>query len=271
MPAETQNYQIKVRCVLAHNLESEIGLLSSYVGRFQYVAMDTEFPGVIFRPLKHHQILTPSERYSILKLNVDSLNLIQIGLTLSDSEGNLPGSETEKYIWEFNFKDFDIDRDACAADSIDLLKSKGIDFQKIKQEGIDSRDFTKLLMTSGLIMNENVKWVTFHSAYDFAYLIKILTGKKLPSNLRGFMEIVGVYFKEVFDMKHMMRYCEGLFGGLDRVSGMLKVGRVVGKSHQAGSDSLLTCHSFMRMRELYFKKDGGLRHAGVLFGLEYYQ
>lgn len=46
----------------------------------------------------------------------------------------------------------------------------------------------------------------------------------------------------------------------------LKVSRAVGKSHQAGSDSLLTCHAFQKIKDMC--KDGAENYVGVLDGLE---
>ncbi|GFQ06932.1 probable ccr4-associated factor 1 homolog 11 [Phtheirospermum japonicum] len=257
------NKPIKIREVWSENLESEIDLISDLVDRYPYISMDTEFPGVIFKHqdsdgrLQKRQ--SPSDHYRVLKSNVDALKLIQLGITLSDAAGNLPcfGSDgEERCIWQFNFSDFDAARDPHAPESIELLRSQGVDLERSRASGIDSARFAELVMGSGLVCNDDVSWVTFHSAYDFGYLVKILTRRQLPDH--------------VYDVKYLMRFCESLYGGLDRVARALDVNRVVGKCHQAGSDSLLTWHAFQKMRDVYFVTQGHEKHAGVLYGLEVY-
>ena len=50
-----------------------------------------------------------------------------------------------------------------AQDSIDLLTRSGIDFALNETQGIDVQHFGELLMVSGLVLMDNIKWISFHS------------------------------------------------------------------------------------------------------------
>ena len=93
-----------------------------------------------------------------MRCNVDLLKIIQIGLTLSDADGNLP---EEVCTWQFNFQ-FDLSEDMFSPGSIDLLQESGINFQRHLTEGIQPNDFAELLITSGLVLTDETRWISFH-------------------------------------------------------------------------------------------------------------
>ena len=249
--------------VWQHNLRAEMERLVSLVDDYSFIAMDTEFPGIVARPVGPFKS-SGEYHYSTLKLNVDLLKLIQLGLSFSDARGNLvPGACT----WQFNFA-FSLHSDMYAADSIELLQQSGIDFALHARDGIDVAEFGELLITSGIVLNADVRWISFHSSYDFAYLLRLLTCLPLPASEADFFDLLALYFPAFYDVKYLMQSCENLQGGLQKVGDLLHVERV-GAQHQAGSDSLLTLAVFFKMKELFFEDHiDPDKFAGVLYGLQ---
>ncbi|GMH41084.1 hypothetical protein BSKO_08994 [Bryopsis sp. KO-2023] len=257
---------LRVRDVWDDNLEEEMTLLRTVVDEYPYVAMDTEFPGVVVRPVGTFKKNTEYQ-YQTLKCNVDMLKLIQLGLTFTNAEGGLPTIGGELCVWQFNFREFRLSDDIYAQDSIELLKQSGIDFAKNEEMGIQVERFGELLMTSGVILNDEVRWVTFHSGYDFGYLLKVVTGEELPTGEEEFFDMLKIYFPTIYDIKYLMKFCDNLHGGLNKVAEALQVQRI-GPQHQAGSDSLLTSCTFIKLAKKFFSGvDGAVHHAGVLYGL----
>ncbi|TYG74705.1 hypothetical protein ES288_D04G203600v1 [Gossypium darwinii] len=234
------NKPVIVREVFADNLEYEFMLIRSALYNYSFVSMDTEFPGTIFKSEKRFvQLGNPEVNYRFMKVNVDALKIIQLGLTLSDSDGNLP----------------DFGTPFC------------IDFTRNKEKGICSRDFGIMVLISGLGFGE-LTWVTFHSAYDFGFLLKILTQNSLPPDLKSFMRHLTYYFGcMIFDIKYSFKIFN-LHGGLEKVAKTLNVARVARLSHQAGSDSLLILHCFMQIKNAKaFKQCNQKLPALALYGL----
>ena len=203
--------------------------------------------------------------YRTMKVNVDKMKLIQVGLTFMDEDGILPVLSDGTYCaWQFNFRGFDPDEDIYHPSSIALLRRCGIDFNKNQLFGVDSAQFRELLLSCGLLFNRNVRYICFHGAYDFAYLLKLITRECLPPDEEGFLGLLKHYFGTFYDLKYMQIHLN-MHGGLEKLARTLGIKRI-GPSHQAGSDSLLTSSSFQRMKDLYFL-DHCNDYSGVLFGL----
>jgi CCR4-NOT transcription complex subunit 7/8 len=235
-----------IREVWSDNLEAEMRILRDLVEHYPYLSMDTEFPGVVARPIGHFRGAS-DYHYQTLRCNVDLLKIIQLGLTFSDENGRLPPGVST---WQFHFK-FSLSQDMYAQDSIDLLAKSGVDFKKHEERGIDIHYFGELLISSGFVLTNEVRWISFHSGYDFGYLLKLLTCMPLPLEESGFFSLLRLYFPCIYDIKYLMKSCKNLKGGLQEVADDLQVQRI-GPQHQAGSDSLLTCITFFKMRQLFF-------------------
>ncbi|KAJ1860508.1 CCR4-NOT core DEDD RNase subunit, partial [Coemansia sp. RSA 2703] len=177
------------------NLEEEVAAIRRLIGRYPYVAMDTEFPGVVARPIGQFAS-TSDYHYQLLRCNVDMLNIIQLGITLMDAQGKAPPGVCS---WQFNFK-FRLGSDMYAQESIDLLTKSGIDFLRHAEYGVDAFHFGELLTDSGLVLMKDVRWVSFHSGYDFGYLLKLLTCAALPEDEDGFFSVLHTFFPGIFDI-----------------------------------------------------------------------
>ncbi|KAB5513982.1 hypothetical protein DKX38_027888 [Salix brachista] len=246
----------KITAVWRQNFQHEIFRLDAALFKFPLVSFDTEFPG-FFRntPIG----ATESTRYEDLKHNVDHSRMIQFGITVADVSGNIGGT------WEFNLR-FDLSRDLFVSQSIQFLQDNGIDFDRLRRDGIHFDMFAQLL-SRVVARHRNLCWVTFHGLYDLSHTLKTVTNRPLPPSVAAFASQLGIVFGDVVDIKYMARFCHGLRGGemgLAAIAKILKVERV-GGAHQAGSDSLLTARVYTKMRMAY-EIDETL-FAGCLYGI----
>jgi len=236
-----------------------MSIISRLVERYNIVAMDTEFPGVVARPVGGFRN-NSDYQYQTLRCNVDLLKIIQLGLAFGNEHGELAA---ECPCWQFNFR-FNLAEDMYAQDSIDLLTQSGIAFDEFERNGIDVLHFGELLVSSGLVLNEDVTWISFHSSFDFGYLLKVLTCSNLPSDEADFFSLMSMYFPCFWDMKYLMT--DRFFGGLSKLAEFYDVSRY-GQMHQAGSDSLLTLEVFYKMRDVTFSGHIQRDMMNVLYGL----
>lgn len=248
--------------------------------------------------------------YQCLRCNVDLLKLVQLGISIFTEDGDPPpaqmtaaelglnttSEETRKFTnavvkipttWQFNFK-FCLEEDMYSEMSIETLRMAGVDLPRLNTEGIEPDDFGSLLMTSGLVCEEDVHWISFHGGYDFGYLTKLLLIEPLPDDEFEFVRYMKKFFPSIYDIKHLMKYAirQHTMGhatpldaqtaevltkfdqksNLEHLAESLKIKRA-GTTHQAGSDSLLTGKVFFRMRERVFKDDISDEHIGKVWGL----
>ena len=185
--------------VYKENFMEEIINLSILLEDYNYIGMDTEFPGTVFS-IKN---MCDDFYYKSLKTNVDNLKLIQLGITLTNEKGEYP-QNYPYHTWQFNFE-FDKNVDKYHPSSINLLKQSGIDFEKLKNRGINHNLFAEYLTVSGLVLNHDIKWISFQGSYDFGYLLKLLLGTELPESEEDFMELLNLYFLNFYDIRMLVK------------------------------------------------------------------
>jgi CCR4-NOT transcription complex subunit 7/8 len=56
-----------------------------------------------------------------------------------------------------------------------------------------------------LALNDDIKWISFHGGFDFAYLIKMLNGAPLPDTDTNFYKVLNTYFPQFYDIKYMVK------------------------------------------------------------------
>jgi hypothetical protein len=168
-------------------------------------------------------------------------------------------------VWQFNFT-FDASRDARSESSMKLLREAGCDFDKHRDEGICPYAFGEMFQASGLVCNENMKWISFHGGYDFAYLVKALTGGvALPARVGDMLNYVDLFFPYRCDVKYLLK--EMFRGSLSSLATQMRVAS--SSLHQAGSDALVTRNAFFRLDQDLRRRafDARDKEVGLLNGL----
>lgn len=233
-----------VREVWAWNFQQEFEDFKQAVataGAGSFIALDTEFPGFLYQEPKG---ALWSARYQALRLNVEMLRPIQIGLALAACDGTIQG------VWTFNFQ-FNAASDWHTEAGISFLLSAGVDLPRHAEEGIDPRFFGRRIARSNLFRRDALQrlWITFSGAYDLAYMLKILTTEPLPEDAHTFDIELATFCPIRIDLQDSMR-----MGSLESLVRMHGVERC-GQAHTAGSDALATLELYLRV----VKKPSGTR------------
>ena len=142
------------RRVSENKLQEELDRLVKFRRTFRYIAIDTEFTGVVDSapPDASGEAL-----YHVVKQNVDNAKLIQLGITLFDYHRSTVG-----WCWEFNFSDIFPRRPLLSNDSIYLLLRSGHNFERNLLEGISGEMCGNLLRQNLFNGDDESVYVTFH-------------------------------------------------------------------------------------------------------------
>ena len=250
-----------IKEVYDDNFVEEIKNIGTLLEEYNYIGMDTEYPGIVYCV----QNISKDFYFKTLKMNVDSLKIIQLGITLTNSKGEFP-KNNKYHTWQFNFE-FDKNIDKITQSSLNLLEQCGIDFNKLKKKGIKHKLFAEYFMISGLVLNPDITWISFHGCYDFGYLLKLLINTNLPDSEKDFLDLLDIYFINYYDIKTMVKRKDNLRVGLNKLAQSLEVLRE-GKTHQAGSDSVVTIDVYFKLIKYGFLEESKIiNEKNLLFGV----
>ena len=241
--------------------------------------------------------------YQCLRCNVDLLKVIQLGISLFDSEGNSPPADFSELpflsptytkthkscptTWQFNFQ-FSLEEDMYSGESITFLQEAGMDLKRFATDGIQAEKFGSRLITSGLAHFDDVHWISFHSGYDFAYVVKLMNCNQLPEDETQYRKLLQIYFPAIYDIKFLVQHAQRtqtindkpltpeattILNALIQKNGLQNLAdefhiKRVGQAHYAGSDALLTGKIFWEVKNKIF---GGTinpdKYLGQVWGL----
>jgi len=204
--------------VWASNLEEEMARIQDQIESFQFISLDTLLPGIVAQPTGPFESYA-DYNYQTLRSNVDLTRALQICFTLSDESGIRPKGLSS---WRFNIA-FDASKDLLGQ----VQNDSEIDLARHRDHGITASDFGESLMSSGLVLNDEVKWVvycgtsnfseraedkvngkassepastTFCGLYNFAHLLQFLTSQPLPEDIVGLNEACELFFPSRCDL-----------------------------------------------------------------------
>ena len=112
-----------------------------------------------------------------------------------------------------------------------LLMECGIDFEVLKKKGISYNLFTEYFLVSGLVLNDNVTWISFNGISDFCYMLRLVLNEDLPNDELDFLQTLKIYFPNLYDIKYLIKDNENFKGGLNKLAKELNVERT-GEMHQ---------------------------------------
>jgi CCR4-NOT transcription complex subunit 7/8 len=263
------------------NLEVEFNLLRRAIVTHTFVALDVEYPGVIIRSLSKLSMDGGVDAtYEMIKINVNCMTPIQIGIVLTDKDGMFPTIHNEIIAgWNFNMS-FSTKKDVYSMLSLEILQDAGIRFAEHRDHGIEPAHFGELIISSGLVLDEDVTWITCHSAYSIAYLLKLVTGRPIPSTLDAFYDTVRIWLPNLWDLRYAVTKFKNTsagrwVGGLEGMAKELGTSRDAGtKPHIAAHDALLVSSVFHALITRYVPDSStnlatlGPGASRILYGLK---
>ncbi|URD82911.1 CCR4-associated factor [Musa troglodytarum] len=265
-----------VRRVWAWNLEYEFSIIASLVDRFSYVAFDTEFPGLLYSTGRPHRLPrpacgTPSSRPTSTRWSSsNSASPSSTPSATSPTSAPAAGSGTCGSSTSGNSTSDATPTRRTPSTCSAPVASTSTGFPASALTPATSPPSSVVPASSPIAVS------AARSPLDGSPFTAVTTSpissrcweRHASARHPGRVPRPGELARRDCG-SHMMFGCEGLSGGLESVASTLGVPRQAGKSHQAGSDSLVTYQVYLKMKRRFFNdRDATVaRHRGIIYGL----
>lgn len=189
-----------VKDVVKSNFYKEFSNIRELSTKYNVISINVESAGTLGRPIGKFK----GKRdyvYQTIRVNVDLFNIFKVGISLCDQFGNKP--EGIFSTWQLH----------CEVNpEVEMVPSEFLEFldaastipetsaSELKHSGINLRELAVVLTDSGLIMNNNITWISHSGGYDFAYLLRLITDRPLPNNREEFLGDLNIFFPNYYDL-----------------------------------------------------------------------
>ncbi|QRG37663.1 hypothetical protein FDK38_002042 [Candidozyma auris] len=191
-----------IKDVWNFNLEYEFNNLRNFIDDNSskiFISIHQEIPGIVARPLGTFKS-SADYHFQCLRSNSDILNLIQLSLCAVKMQND---KISNSVIWQFNFA-YDVTQEMFNEEHLYMLtQTSQINFAMHMSQGISHHAFAELMIESGLLLDQSINWLSYHSGYDLGFLISLLTNDVLPQDEKEFFWWCTKYFPNFFDLKHI--------------------------------------------------------------------
>lgn len=192
-----------IKEVWSSNLEHEFQALRTFINDKTskvFIAIHQEIPGIVARPVGTFKS-SSDYHFQTLRANSDLLNLIQLSLCVIKISKN--ETISTPVIWQFNFL-YDLTKEMYNEEHLAMLaQTSQINFQLLLTHGIPHFEFAELMIESGLILDDNINWVSFHAGYDLGFFVSLLLNDDLPVDEPDFYWWCAKYFPNFYDLKYI--------------------------------------------------------------------
>jgi len=170
------------------NLLKSLKRIKKLTKKFNYISIDFTHPGILVSCGKRPE-------WDRIHTNVSLTNPIQMCFNLTNENNEFGG------IFRFNLH-FSLAHEMFSEDNVQKLK-KTISFELLEDKGIDRDCLGERLISSGLLLNKNIYWLSYQSGHNYATMLQLLRANMIPYDENDFFKLVNIYFPNLYDIRYI--------------------------------------------------------------------